>query len=190
MPDIARIALVFAGALLALPAFAGWEPAADDELQLESADTIERFRRFEGQGFDELLADAHAFAVFPALSRASALVGWASGHGILVEQGRFSGYVRQRRFSIGFQLGWQRQEQILLFRDATAVAEFKEGRINFTPQASLHARKPRKAAEASYSPRVAVLSLGEKGLSIEAAIGGSKYRFTPSPDIAPSAGAE
>ncbi|MEO1204288.1 MAG: hypothetical protein AAFX10_16410, partial [Pseudomonadota bacterium] len=76
---------------------------------------------------------------------------------------------------------YQRQGQILLFRNARALQEFKEDRINFTPQASFHARKPRKAADASFSPRVSVLSISEKGLSIDAAIGGSKYRFTPVP---------
>ena len=180
MPDVVRsLGVLVAALLLALPVFGEWQPDDQDELQVASARTIDRFREFEGETFDALIADAHAFAVFPDLKRTSLLVGWASGHGVLVEDGRFSGHVRQRRFSLGFQIGRQTQGQILLFRDQEAVDEFKEGRINFTPQASVHATKSRKAAETSYSPSVAVLSISEKGLSVEAAIGGSKYRFRP-----------
>ena len=174
-----RYLVAIASMLLATPAAAQWQPAPDDELQLAAAETIERFREFEGENFDAMLSDAHAYAVFPALRRASLLAGWASGKGILVEDGQFTGHVRQRRFSLGFQIGLQKQGQILLFRDESAVEEFKAGRINFTPQASVHASKPRKAAETSFSPRVAVLSISESGLSVEAAIGGSKYKFTP-----------
>jgi lipid-binding SYLF domain-containing protein len=175
-----RIIVLILASFLALPASGEWEPDAGDELQVASRETIQRFRDLEGESFDTLFADAHAFAVFPDLKRTSLLVGWASGHGVLVEQDQFTGHVRQRRFSLGFQMGRQTQGQILLFRDEQAVREFKEGRINFTPQASMHASKPRKAADTSFSPRVAVLSISEKGLSIEAAIGGSKYRFRPS----------
>ena len=174
-----RYLFVISCLVLACPVLADWEPDPADELQVDSARTIDLFREVDGDQIDALLANYHAFAVFPRLKRFSALAGWASGHGILVEEGQFTGHVRQRRFSLGFQLGYQRQGQILLFRDARAVREFKENRINFTPQASFHASKPRRAADASFSPRVAVLSISEKGLSVDAAIGGSKYRFTP-----------
>ncbi len=174
-----RSLVLIAGLMLSASSFSGWQPDPADELQLASAKTIELFREVDGDTIDALLANSYAFAIFPRLKRFSALAGWASGRGILVEQDRFTGYVRQRRFSLGFQLGYQRQGQILLFRDARALAEFKEDRINFTPQAGFHAGKPRKAADASFSPRVAVLSIGEKGLSVDAAIGGSTYRFTP-----------
>ena len=174
-----RHLLFFACLLIAGPVLADWQPDPTDGLQIESARTIDLFREVDGEQIDAFLANSYAFAVFPRLKRFSALAGWASGKGILVEQGRFTGYVRQRRFSLGFQLGYQRQGQILLFRNARALAEFKEDRINFTPQASFHARKPRKAADASFSPRVSVLSISEKGLSVDAAIGGSKSRFTP-----------
>jgi len=179
MQHVVRIVILLAGGLPAVPAVGDWQPAAEDELQVESAETVERFRELDGERFDSLLDRTHAFAVFPALKRVSALIGWASGQGILVEQGRFSGYVRQRRFSIGFQLGWQSQGQILLFRDATAVEAFKAGRINFTPQASFRGRKSRRAAETSFSPSVAVLSISESGISVEAAVGGSRFRFFP-----------
>ena len=179
MPNVVHSILIALTVFASTTAVAQWAPDTDDELQVAAAETLERFRAHVGEEFDALLNEAHAYAVFPAVRRASALAGWASGKGVLIEQDRYTGHARQRRFSLGFQFGYQKQGQILLFRDETAVLEFKEGRINFTPQASYHATKPRKAAETSYSPRVEVLSISESGLSVEAAIGGSKYKCWP-----------
>jgi len=167
-------------ALLCRPSMADWQPDPDDELQLRGYATLELFREVEGNEFEYMLAESYAFVVFPRVSRTALLIGWASGHGFLVEDGRFAGYVRQRRLSIGFQLGHQKQGQVLLFRDPETVATFKTGRLEFTPQASAHAKKTRSAADGSFSSNVAVFSLSLSGLSVEAAVGGSKYKFTPS----------
>ena len=161
--------------------FAGWQPDPDDERQALADATLELFRQADDD-FDRLLDDAHAFAVFPDMKRSALLLGWGRGHGILVEEGRLTGYVRQRRLSIGFQLGHQVQSQVLLFKDAEVLEMFKSGRTEFTPQASAHSKKPGLAADASFSPRVAVFSLSQSGLSIEAAVGASKYKFPPSRD--------
>ena len=168
--------------LLCGPATADWQPDPDDEMQLLGHATLELFRQVEGVEFEFMLAESYAFVVFPKLSRTGLLLGWASGHGILVEDGRFVGYVRQRRLSIGFQLGHQKQGQVLLFRDANTVATFKAGRTEFTPQASAHAKKSRQARDGSFSPNVAVFSLSQSGLIVEAAVGASRYKFTPSPN--------
>jgi len=164
------------------PAMADWQPDPGDEKQVLGHATLELFRQVEGAEFEFMLAESYAFVVFPKVSRTALLIGWASGHGVLVEDGRFVGYVRQRRLSIGFQLGHQKQGQVLLFRDPETLATFKTGRMEFTPQASAHATKPRTASDGSFSPNVAVFSLSQTGLSFEAAVGGSKYKFTPSPN--------
>ena len=105
------------------------------------------------------------------------LLGWASGTGVLIEKGEFTGYVRQKRFSVGFQFGRQTQGQVLLFRDREAVDLFKSGGLEFTPQASVHGKEPRKAADASFRPAVAVFSLSQNGLMVEAAVGATGFRF-------------
>lgn len=173
--------LLLLTALLCRPATADWQPDPDDEMQLLGYATLELFRQVEGAEFEFMLAESYAFVVFPKVRRTALLIGWASGHGILVEDGRFVGYVRQRRLSIGFQLGHQNQGQVLLFRDADTVATFKAGRLEFTPQASAHSKNTRPASDGSFSPNVAVFSLSQSGLSVEAAVGASKYKFTPTP---------
>lgn len=163
---------------LAGAAAAEWQPDPDNEQHAEAAATLDALREAGGEEFDALFDEAYAYAVFPRVVRNGLLLGWASGKGILVEDDRFTGFVRQRRFSLGFQFGRQSQGQVLLFRDREAVEQFKAGGLEFTPQASVHRKKPRKAADASFRPSVAVFSLSQEGLMVEAAVGTTGFRFS------------
>lgn len=161
------------------PAHAEWQPDVTDGGQVRAHAMLEQIRDKEDAGFQALMDQSHAFVVFPKVSRTGLILGWASGRGVLIEEGLFVGYVRQRRLSLGFQFGRQSQGQLLLFRDSEATEEFKQGRLEFTPQASVQASKPRSVAEASFIPRVAVFSLTQDGLMIEAAVGATRFRFSP-----------
>jgi lipid-binding SYLF domain-containing protein len=163
--------------LLAVPVKAEWQANPDDELQVAAAAALDDIRAAGGDDFDARFEESHAFAVFPRLVRTGLVVGWASGRGILVVDGRFEGYVRQRRFSLGAQVGRQTQGQVILFRDRETVELFKAGGLEFTPQASTHVRKPRRAADGNFRPSVAVYSLSQKGLMAEAAIGTTAFSF-------------
>ncbi len=160
-------------------ATAEWQPDADDERQTRAAVTLSDLREAGGEDFARMFDEAYAYAVFPRVVRNGLLLGWASGQGVLVEDGVFTGYVRQRRFSLGFQFGRQSQGQVLLFRDRETVEIFKSGGLEFTPQASAHRKKPRSAAEASFRPEVAVFSLSQDGLMVEAAVGVTGFKYFP-----------
>ena len=60
-----------------------------------------------------------------------------------------------------------------------ALEAFKAGGLEFTPQASAHVAKPRRAADASFRPSVAVFSLSKKGAMVEAAVGTTAFQFEP-----------
>ena len=167
--------------VLAGPAQADWTPDPEDEDQIAADALLEEFRTAGGDEFTAMFAEAHGFAVFPRLVRNGLMFGWASGKGILVEDDAVTGHLRQRRFSLGIQFGRQTQGQVILFRDATAVELFKTSGLEFTPQASVHATKPRRAKDGSFRPSVAVFSLSKKGLMVEAAIGATAFQFVPLP---------
>jgi lipid-binding SYLF domain-containing protein len=166
-----------------LPAFvvADWQPSAEDEWQVRAAEILEQFREAEGEDFRLLFDEAYAFVVFPEIKRRSLIAGWASGHGVVVEDQRFIGYSRQRRFSLGFQIGYQTQGQIILFRDRETLENWKQGTLEFTPQASANSSGSGGASDAGFSPRVAVFSLTQAGLAIEASAGATRYKYTPAP---------
>lgn len=163
--------------VLATPAYADWRPDLQDDRQAAAKTVLDDIREAGAEDFEVMFADAYAFVVFPRLVRNGLVLGWASGTGVLVEDGIFTGYVRQKRFSVGFQFGRQTQGQVLLFRDRETAEQFKAGGLEFTPQASAHASKPRRAADGSFRPSVAVFSLSRKGLMLEAAVGATAFRF-------------
>jgi lipid-binding SYLF domain-containing protein len=160
---------------------ADWQADPGDEAQILAAETLELFRELKDEEFQALLDESHAFVVFPAIKRYSLVAGWASGKGVVVEDGRFVGYSRQRRFSLGFQLGYQTQGQIILFRDRETLEDWKRGTAKFTPQASANSSGSGGAADTGFNPRVAVFSLTQSGLALEASAGTTRYKFTPVP---------
>jgi lipid-binding SYLF domain-containing protein len=160
---------------------ADWQADASDELQVRATETLEQFQELEDEEFQALFDDSYAFVIFPAIKRYSLIAGWASGKGVVVENGRFIGYSRQRRFSLGFQLGYQTQGQIILFRDTETLQDWKRGSPKFTPQASANSAGSGGAADAGFNPRVAVFSLTRTGLAVEASAGTTRYKFMPAP---------
>ena len=122
--------------LAVLPARAEWEPDPADEIQVRAADALDRLRADYAEKLQPFLDEAHGYAIFPALKRGGILFGFAGGQGVVIEQGQLAGYVKQRRLSLGPQIGFQTQAQIIFFRDALSLEAFKKGSVEFAPQAS------------------------------------------------------
>ena len=165
--------------LAAVPAAAEWQPDTENELQVESAAVLEDFRALDEERASRYLEDSYGYAVFPRLKRGALLFGWASGKGVVIERGELTGWARQRRFSLGAQIGWQAQSQIIFFRDEATMTAWKEGVLEFAPQASTAAGRSGSAADGAFNPRVAVFSFSPKGLIAEAAAGATKYSYKP-----------
>lgn len=158
---------------------ADWQPDPADRLQVDARAALERLNDEHGNELDRYFDEAWGYAVFPRIRGGGAIFGWNGGQGVVIEQDRFVGHVRQRRFSLGAQLGYQSETQIIFFRDAATLAAFKEGHLEFTPQASANLGKMGGAANTGFSPSVAVFSATAGGLMLEIAAGATKFRFTP-----------
>lgn len=171
--------MLLIGGFLLTPAWADWQPDPGDKLQVQSRDAVDRFREERAEDLQRFFDEAYGYAIFPSVKRGGLLIGYGSGRGVVIEGGEFAGYAVQRRLSLGAQLGFQAQAQIIFFRDAETLADFKHGNLEFSPQASASAGKAGGAADAGFNPRVAIFSLTKAGLMFEASAGASKYKFKP-----------
>ena len=169
--------LLAACLLTVLPARAEWEPDPADEIQVRAAEALGRLRADHAEKLGPFLDEAHGYAIFPALKRGGILFGFAGGQGVVIEQGQFVGYVKQRRLSLGPQIGFQTQAQIIFFRDALSFESFKTGTVEFAPQASRKVGGSTGSADGGFTPQVAVFSISEKGLMLEASAGATRYKF-------------
>ena len=147
-------------------------------LDAEVRAAVERMQR-EDPGLKQLLQNAHAYAVFPSIGKATAVIGGAFGKGEVFEKGHLIGYAALAQLTIGAQVGGQTFSQIIVFENAPALERFKEGGTHFAAYASAVLVKAGAAAAARYEAGVAVFTHAEGGMMVEAAIGAQKFFFRP-----------
>jgi lipid-binding SYLF domain-containing protein len=124
-----------------------------------------------------VLNTAAGYAVFPTVGKGAAGVGGAYGKGVLFEKDVAVGYCDLTQASIGAQLGGQGYTEIICFETKTAVETFKQGNFRFDAQATAVVLKSGAGANAKFTDGVAVFTMDEAGLMVEAAVGGQKFSY-------------
>lgn len=138
-------------------------------------------RRLEAEdpGLNRALNEAYAYAVFPSVGKAAAVVGGAFGKGEVFERGGLVGYAAVVQSTVGVQLGGDTFSEVIAFEDKPALDRFRAGKFTFAANASAVAVKAGAAASADYGRGAAVFVHSEGGLMLEAAVGGQKFIFRP-----------
>ena len=147
-------------------------------LNLEVQAVLKRLQA-EDPGLKELLEKAHAYAVFPSVGKAAAVIGGAFGKGEVFERGGLIGYAGLAQLTLGVQVGGDTFSEIIAFENKQALGRFKEGRWAFAANASAVLVKAGAAASANYEKGAAVFVYSEGGMLLEAAIGTQKFFFRP-----------
>ena len=165
---------------LAAKFFPGAQAEVDaiEELHGDVRTTVERMEA-KDPGLKQLLEQAHAYAVFPSVGKATAVLGGAFGKGEVLQGGRVVGYAAVGQLTLGVQLGGQTFSEIIAFQDKPAFDRFKQGRYAFAANASAVLVKAGAASSANYQKGVVVFVSSEGGMMLELAIGGQKFWFRP-----------
>jgi lipid-binding SYLF domain-containing protein len=132
-------------------------------------------------GLQQFFDTAAGYAVFPTVGKGAVGVGGAYGRGQLFQGGELVGYCSLTQASVGLALGGQSYTQLIFFEDQAALDRFKSGNYAFSAQASAVALRSGASANARYADGVAVFTMGEAGLMVEASVGGQKFSFEPIP---------
>ena len=157
---------------------AGKEQAALEELHEEAKATVRRMVD-EDPGLEALLEKAHAYAVFPSVGKATAVVGGAFGKGEVFQGEQLVGYAGLVQVTLGVQVGGQTFSEIVVFQDKAALEQFKAGKTAFAANASAVLVKAGAAASSNYASGALVFVSSEGGMMLEAAIGAQKFIFKP-----------
>ena len=142
-------------------------------------DTALARARAQDPTLQAFLDKAHGYAIFPSIGKGAVGVGGAYGKGEVFERGRKIGYCDLSQATIGFQLGGQAYTEIIAFESKATLENFKNGALRFAGQATAVALKAGAGSNAQYTDGVRVLTVGEQGLMLEAAIGGQTFSFQP-----------
>lgn len=169
---VSAVGLAFLAACTTAPT------TVDDRSDLrQDANSALSLARSGHRSFDNIIAAAPGFAVFPSVGKGGAVVGGAYGRGIVYKNGTQVGYTDLSQATIGLQLGAQAYTEILVFESATALDRFRKGNYEFSSQATAVALKSGEGTNAKFQDGVAVFTMDEEGLMLEAAVGGQKFSY-------------
>jgi lipid-binding SYLF domain-containing protein len=144
----------------------------------DAAAVIAKFKQ-KDPGLAKVFDEAAGYVVFPTVAKGGLGVGGARGKGYVYQQGRLIGRSTLTQLSIGLQAGGQAYSEVIFFKDAAALDNFKQGHLKLDAQASAVALTERVAKDVAYRNGVAIVTMAEGGLMYEASVGGQKLSFKP-----------
>jgi len=144
---------------------------------LQAANSSLSQARSSNASFDSIIRTAPGYAVFPTVGKGGAGVGGAYGRGIVYKNGTAIGYADLSQASIGAQLGGQTYTQILVFETDNALNKFRQGNYEFGAQATAVALQSGIGTNAKFRDGIAVFTMAETGMMVEAAVGGQKFSY-------------
>lgn len=128
------------------------------------------------QGFIDKSA---GYAVFPSVGKGAVVVGGAFGRGELIQAGQMIGYCTLTQASVGAALGGQGYSELIFFETPAVLNDFKSNEYSLSAQVSAVALKAGASANANFTNGLAVFTMGEAGLMVEASVAGQKFSFQP-----------
>ena len=146
-------------------------------VEARSQEVIEQFRQVDPT-LQQFFDAAHAYAVFPKVTKGAAGIGAAQGHGAVYEGGILVGHAILKQITVGAQLGGKAYSELVFLEDLPTFEQFKKGDVQFSAQASEVAAAKGAAADADYDEGVAIFTRSQRGLMFEASIGGQKFSYT------------
>jgi len=155
------------------------DPAAQRaEIHADAVKTIASFKASD-PSIEKFFKSSVGYAVFGRVGKAGFIVGGGAGDGELFEKGRVVGYVHVGMGSVGLQIGVQEFSQIVFFKDAAALARFKQNKFEFSANVSVVIVKAGGADAADYSEGVAVFVKPTGGAMAEVSLGTQKFNYKP-----------
>ncbi len=169
------------GLLLVLAAmqgnlYAAWDPAKVEAREQATSQALADFVATD-PGLERFFNESYGYAVFPKVGSAAFIVGGAHGKGEVFEQGKVVGEARITAVTVGLSLGGKKFSEIIFFRNKDVLDRFKGGKLDFGAEISAVVSSKGAAASSVWNGDIAVFTRGEKGLMVDASVGGQKFKF-------------
>jgi len=170
------LALIVVAGLMVSCATAPSSREDKQELITEATARMQQMRA-EDPAVGEIVKRGYGYSMFPKVGKGGLGVGAAYGRGVVYEQGRHIGYSDLTQGSVGLQAGGQSFSELLVFENKSALDRFKEGKLDFSADASAVVLKSGVATNATFVNGVAVVVSPIGGAMLEASIGGQQFTY-------------
>ena len=178
--SIMKIKLAVLGLCMAI-VLAGCEtvPERGESRNVLSAQVTEAVAIFKDKDpeIKQFFDKSWGYAVLPKVFKGAIWVGGAYGKGEVYEKGKMAGYCDMKQATLGFSLGGEYFREIIFFRDKADLDAFKAEEFTFSAQATGVAATAGAAAKADYKSGMAVFITTDKGLMVDASLGGQKFKY-------------
>lgn len=158
-------------------AHAQWKPTDTSGIELAVAQAM-LLAKDRDPGMERWFKSAYAYAVFPRVAKGGIGLGGAHGKGIVIRGDKTIGDSSLSQITIGLQLGGQIYAEYIMFKDVTALDNFRRGNFEMGAQLSAVALTAGASLDASYDGGVAIFTVAEGGLMFEASVGGQKFKYS------------
>jgi len=153
-------------------------PAAEEDLRKEADQAKANFLKTD-PGLQKFFDESAGYAMFPSVGKGGFIVGGARGKGVVYQKANVVGEAVMTQASIGAQAGGQSFAEVIFFETPEALKDFKGGKFEMSAEVSAVAAAEGASKAAKYKNGVAVFTLPQKGLMVQASIGGQKFKFIP-----------
>ena len=147
-------------------------------LSAQVTETIALFKEKDPQ-IQRFFDSSYGYAVLPKVFKGAVWLGGAYGKGHVFEKGKMVGYCDMKQASLGFSFGGEYFREIIFFKDKVDLDRFRAEEYTFSAQVTGVAATAGAAAKADYKAGMAVFIATDKGLMVDASLGGQKFRFVP-----------
>ena len=103
--------------------------------------------------------------------------GVAGGRGEVFQQGQRIGYCTMGQATLGFSFGGEFFREVIFFRQPQDLARFTAGEFAFSAQVTGTAVTVGAAAKVDYKDGMAVFIMADRGLMVDASLGGQKFTY-------------
>jgi lipid-binding SYLF domain-containing protein len=153
-------------------------PEARAVLSAEVNETIAIFKEKDPE-IQQFLNKSYGYAVLPKVFKGALWFGGAYGKGEVYEQGKMVGYCSMSQATLGFSFGGEYFREIVFFKEKNDLDVFKAEEYTFSAQVTGVAITAGAAAKADYKSGMAVFITTDKGLMVDASLGGQQFKYVP-----------
>jgi len=144
-----------------------------------SAEVDEAIATFKSQDptIQSFFDNSYGYAVLPKVTKGAFWFGVAGGRGQVFRQNQRIGYCKMGQATLGFSFGGEFFREVIFFRQQQDLDRFTAGEFAFSAQVTGTAITAGAAAKADYKDGMAVFVLADRGLMVDASLGGQKFAY-------------
>jgi lipid-binding SYLF domain-containing protein len=146
---------------------------------VQSAEVNEAVALFKSEdpSIKSFFDNSYGYAVLPKVTKGAFWVGVAGGQGQVFAQGKMIGYCRMDQATLGFSFGGEFFREVIFFRQKQDLDRFTSGEYTFSGQVTGTAIAVGAAAKTDYKDGLAVFIMADRGLMVDASLGGQKFKY-------------